>query len=139
MIEQAIWLTAQRRRDILSRMDSPRWGMLLDQQDQGPDGFRARFGERVRGHREHRYSVIVTAFESEPARTWVHASISSPKRMPTYNDLDSLHRAVFGEGYAYQVFVGGDKHVNLHPYCLHLWGRADGTPALPDFGQFGMI
>jgi hypothetical protein len=50
-----------------------------------------------------------------------------------------LHSAVFGEGHAYQVFVPTSEHINLKENVLHLWGKADGTPALPDFGRFGTI
>ena len=70
---------------------------------------------------------------------YLHASISTPT-MPTYDDLILLHRAVFGRRrFAYQVFAPVDKHLNFHPTALHLWGRADGAPILPDFGRHGAI
>jgi hypothetical protein len=31
------------------------------------------------------------------------------------------------------VFAPPTDHVNIHEYALHLFGRLDGTPALPDF------
>ena len=64
---------------------------------------------------------------------WVHASIAHVGRMPTYADLKLLHRAVFGDGWAYQVFAPPADHVNLHEHALHLFGRLDGKPVLPDF------
>lgn len=70
---------------------------------------------------------------------WIHASISRADQLPRYDELALLHRAVFGDTHAYQVFAPAADHINLHPYALHLWGRADGTRALPDFGQFGTI
>lgn len=70
---------------------------------------------------------------------WVHASISRPDRMPDYADLVLMHHAVFGEGWAYQVFAPTADHVNIHPRALHLWGRPDGSPALPNFGALGTI
>lgn len=71
---------------------------------------------------------------------WIHASISGAMgTMPTYADLKLLHRAVFEEGHAYQVFVPTAEHINLRENVLHLWGRADGKPVLPDFGRFGSI
>lgn len=68
---------------------------------------------------------------------WVHASVARPSSMPTYADLKMLHAAVFGTGWAYQVFAPPSDHVNIHKYALHLFGRLDGKAALPDFTEGG--
>ena len=78
-------------------------------------------------------SVIVTCAPQNDGHEWVHASVAWADHMPTYEDLKWLHAAVFGDGWAYQVFAPPRDHVNIHEYALHLWGRLDGTPALPDF------
>lgn len=85
--------------------------------------------------------VIVTYGPTVPgAGNWVHASISRPDDVPTYADLMHLHRAVWGtEGWSYQVFAPEDDHVNIHHFALHLWGRLDGSPVLPNFGSYGTI
>jgi len=71
---------------------------------------------------------------------WVHASLAWASRVPTYEELCILKDAVYGpERYAYQVFASSDRHVSIHDYALHLWGRADGERALPDFGMYGTI
>lgn len=71
---------------------------------------------------------------------WLHASMSRHQRVPTYDELMLLKQAVWGpNGEAYQVHPRDEAHVNIHPYTLHLWGRADGRPVLPDFGRFGTI
>jgi len=97
----------------------------------GPDGF------FYRAHGDGRSSVIVTAAPTRgllvPDTDWVHASIAHHDRMPSYDELVALHRAVFDDGWAYQCFTPAAEHVDIHPYALHLWGRADGQPALPDF------
>lgn len=72
-------------------------------------------------------SIIVTEGEDE----WIHASIAWTDRLPTYEELGQLHRAVWGDGFAYQQFVPSEFHVNIHAYALHLWGRADGAPCMP--------
>lgn len=79
--------------------------------------------------------------DSDPEVPWLHASISHAEdwRLPSYSDLKELHRGVFGDGYAYQAFVPEDSHVNIKSNVLHLWGRADGEMALPDFGRLGTI
>lgn len=83
--------------------------------------------------------VIVTADHITDSVNWIHASISRRHSMPTYGDLKLLHAAVFGDRWAYQVFAPPAQHVNIHVNALHLYGRTDGQPALPDFGRFGTI
>lgn len=93
---------------------------------------------RTRG-RHGRGSVIITQAEWE-GEEWLHASIAWDDVMPDYGDLATLHRAVFGRRrYSYQVFAPSAAHVNIHEFALHLWGRSDGQPAMPDFGQHGTI
>jgi hypothetical protein len=71
---------------------------------------------------------------------WVHASIAFPDRMPGYEDLTTLHTAVWkGKGWAYQVFPPDEDKINLHEFALHLWGRLDGEPVLPDFVTLGGV
>lgn len=53
--------------------------------------------------------------------------------MPTYEDLQSLHPAAFGDGWAHVVYAPPAHHVNIHPFGRHLWGRPDGKPGLPIF------
>lgn len=86
-------------------------------------------------------AVIVTTspLPMDDGNEYTHASMSFADRKPTYDELDLLHKAAFGEGYAYQVFVGGPAHVNIHENALHLWGRADGKPMLVNFGILGTI
>ena len=91
----------------------------------GPDGWRW-----VR--RDGSGSVIVTCSDAT-GDDWIHASIAWADHMPEYADLTLLHRAVFGDGWAYQVFAPPADHINIHQYALHLWGRLDGQAALPDF------
>lgn len=72
---------------------------------------------------------------------WIHASYCRHDGvMPSYDELQMLHRAVFGDGWAYQVFAPSERHVNIHGNALHLWGRSDGCAVLPDFvGKSGTV
>lgn len=83
-------------------------------------------------NRGERGRIIVTV-DSRTDADWIHASLSWVDRMPTYDDLKHLHAAVFGGGWAYQVFAPTADHVNIHSTALHLFGRTDGAPVLPDF------
>lgn len=84
-------------------------------------------------------SIIVTLGVYDDQRVWLHASIARSDRMPDYADLVLLHHAAFGDAWAYQVFAPASSHVDIHEHALHLWGLADGTRALPDFGKEGTI
>jgi hypothetical protein len=102
----------------------------------GIDGWRFLHKERTHDGVDSaaRLEIIVTVSDHIDGNEWIHASVATPAApMPTYDDLVSMHRAVFNN--AYQQFVPVSSHVNIHPYALHLWGRLDGTPAMPDFGS----
>lgn len=94
-------------------------------EEYGPDGWLIRA-------KDDRTFIIITV-ASFDGDEWIHASISHQNHMPTYDELKSLHLAVFQNGWSYQVFTPPSDHVNIHRYCLHLFGRLDGSPVLPDF------
>lgn len=80
-------------------------------------------------------SVIASVARYDDGIEWAHASIARADRMPDYEDLKRLHRAVWGDtGWAVQIFAPKTEHVNIHPRALHLWGRLDGKPFVRDFG-----
>jgi hypothetical protein len=84
--------------------------------------------------------AVLPAEVDTQQRDWLHASISWQQRVPTYTELATLHLSVFGlTRFSYQVFAADDRHVNLHPNALHLWGLASGEQALPDFGRYGLV
>jgi len=102
----------------------------------GPSGVAVTL---LTANRVHAGSIIVTQAEHEGA-DWLHASIAWDDAMPDYEDLTALKLAVFGpHREAYQVFPPASRHVNIHDYALHLWGRADGRNVLPLFGADGTI
>lgn len=115
-------------RRVLDRGD---WGVP---EQFGPDGWRLR-------HKHEDGSVIVSTANHEGAE-WTHASMAYRDRVPTYDELVRLKRAVWGSGgWAMQVFPPEREHVNIHPYALHLWGPANGQrpEGIPDFGVWGTI
>lgn len=106
----------------------------------GPGGFGFALYERRARARHLTGSVLVSQADWEDGE-WLHASIDRINRMPSYDDLAALHKAVFGSRYAYQVFAPASRHVNLRKFALHLWGRVDDSDGLvlPDFGKHGTI
>lgn len=55
---------------------------------------------------------------------WDHVSVSTSYRCPTYEELKYI-KGIFWdpEETVVQFFPRTDKHVNFHPFCLHLWRR----------------
>jgi hypothetical protein len=120
---------------IRKRLGRDDWGVPIVF---GPSGWRI---DSLRDDRR----IIVTdgpapdGEDGDSHSLWRHASISRPEAMPTYDDLALLHRVVWPEGWAYQLFAPPDSHVNIHAFALHLWGRPDGRKLLPNFGAAGSI
>lgn len=115
---------------IRQRLGRKQWGVP---ERFGPDGWKF-------DHLHQPSRIIVSVAPQDDGVEWIHASMSHDNggRIPTYEDLLDLHHAVFGAGWAYHVFAPRTEHVNIHE-VLHLWGRLDGEPALPNFGRFGTI
>lgn len=79
--------------------------------------------------RNLRWQLIVMLIEAD-GLDYIRASLAGFDEPPTQSELQVLHMAVFGDGHAYQVFPPPQ---HAHPYSLHLFGRADGEPAMPEF------
>lgn len=93
--------------------------------DWKPDGF-------LWVSRKAHQSVVVSAAMEADGRPWAHASMAGRNVLPSWDDLKYLRRHWLNNRKAVQVFPEGDKYVNLHPRCLHLFSCLDGDP-LPEF------
>lgn len=87
---------------------------------------------------------IIVSTEDAPEEIgggrWTHASMSHQDRVPDYTEMCLLHAAVWGkDGWSYEVHAPIADHVNINETVLHLWGREDGTPVLPNFGFKGTV
>jgi hypothetical protein len=62
---------------------------------------------------------------------WDHVSVSTSRRCPTWIEMEWV-RDKFFQPWAtvVQYSVPRIQHVNVHPYCLHLW-RPHRFPNLP--------
>jgi len=61
--------------------------------------------------------VIATVGEG-----WDHVSVSRVNRCPNWPEMEHIKRLFFLDNEAaMQLHVPPADHVNLHPYCLHLW------------------
>ena len=96
-------------------------------------------GQRAFEHRDGRR--VIVSVGAHDGRWWLHVSVSRAKYIPSYDDLADVKRVFVTDAcQAVQVFPRQARHVNIHPYCLHLWAclepEGDG---LPDFGKEGTI
>ncbi len=85
-------------------------------------------------------TVIFTAVDLHgDGKIWLHVSLSRLNRLPTYKDMAEVKDLFIGEDReALQIFAKKSRHINFHPYCLHLWCAVEGN-GLPDFGKEGTI
>ena len=63
---------------------------------------------------------------------WDHVSVSRRRRCPNWIEMDFVKRFFFrGDEVAMQLHVQAKDHVNVHPYCLHLWRPQNADIPLP--------
>ena len=67
---------------------------------------------------------------------WDHISVSPLhlQRTPTWAEMEVAKKAFFGDVTAMQLHLPASKHVNCHPYTLHVWiPHAVKIPLPPDW------
>ena len=80
-------------------------------------------------------SIIASVVRESDGKRWLHVSMARKTRLPSYEDLCRIKDWIVGrDRTALQVFPPKKKHVNFHPYCLHLWSCVDGD-VTPDFSR----
>jgi len=82
--------------------------------------------------------VIVDCAEKADGRQWLHVSASRKSWAPSHEDMALVKDAFIGPTrYAYSVWAPASLHVNIHPFCLHLWALIDGPDGqvLPEFSD----
>lgn len=83
---------------------------------------------RVPSPTDHRdLAVIVSSGEG-----WDHVSVSRPNRCPNWLEMEHVKRMFFrDDAVAMQLHVPSKDHINLHPFCLHIWRPHDKEIPLP--------
>jgi hypothetical protein len=53
---------------------------------------------------------------------WDHVSVSRGDRCPTWEEMEKMkHRFFKDDEVAMQLHVPPKDHINIHPFCLHMW------------------
>lgn len=94
----------------LSRLDDRR----IHTVQTGPDGGAFDVASPVDGR-----VMLVIASHGEG---WDHVSVSRKNRVPSWAEMEHVKRLFFADDEtAVQYHVPASEHVNMHPFCLHLW------------------
>lgn len=66
---------------------------------------------------------------------WDHVSVSVADRCPSWDEMEWVKREFFEDGdCCMQLHVPPGQHINVHPYCLHIWRPHEATiPRPPAF------
>lgn len=112
------------------------------QSDFLPPGWRripSYFGVAAFEHKTTLLRVLASVQVYHDKNAWLHVSMSHHDRLPTYEEMQKVKDVFVGRNNkAIQVFSPASEHVNVHPYCLHLWHCITANP-IPDFRFAGMI
>lgn len=69
---------------------------------------------------------------------WEHVSVSREDRCPIWEEMDGMKRSLWEpQDAVIQLHVPVDEHINVHPYCLHLWRPIDQAIPLPPAWMVG--
>lgn len=135
VISEAEWQEAKRRTD--------EWVAALPRHDwlerPIPRQYVELQGQRAFEHRDGRRVVVTVGLHD--GTWWLHVSVSRARYIPSYDDLADVKRVFMGDDVqAVQIFARRERHINIHPFCLHLWACLDAAgDGLPDFGREGTI
>lgn len=77
--------------------------------------------------------LIISIAKEADGKIWAHMSLSGKTKLPSWGQLSAAKRLFLGDdSKAIQIVPESLKHVNIHPYCLHLFVCLEGDP-LPEF------
>ena len=63
-----------------------------------------------------------TAFAGQELGRW-HVSVSHPRRVPSWDEMRTAREAMTSDAVTMAILMPPSaQYVNVHDYCLHLWG-----------------
>lgn len=69
---------------------------------------------------------------------WEHVSVTVRNRCPVWEEMDWVKQQFWDEGdTVIQYHVPVSDHVNVHPFCLHLWRQIGKTMPRPPAWMVG--
>jgi hypothetical protein len=100
----------------------------------------SRTGARYRSVKDKKPILIVASLAVYEDLVWYHVSFSRADKLPSYSDRAWVKKYWIGEDrWAVDVLPSKKLHVNIHPYCLHLWHCIERPDILPNFNVRGHV
>lgn len=63
---------------------------------------------------------------------WDHVSVSLADRCPKHEEMEFVRELFFHDDECVVLYsVPRSNHINVHPYCLHMWRQHDVVVPLP--------
>ena len=76
--------------------------------------------------------IIASSGDPSIGVLWEHVSVSLPNRTPNWAEMCFVKDLFWDkEETVMQLHVPASRHINTHPYCLHLWRPKEGDIPLP--------
>lgn len=73
-------------------------------------------------------------------KPWQHVSVSLENRCPTWDEMEFIRDLFWHESETVmQLSVPRKEHVNMHPYCLHLWKPLGVAIPVPPSALVGVV
>lgn len=80
----------------------------------------------------HRRTGTTLKVIASSGEGWDHISISTPNRTPNWTEMQFIYRLFFApDETVWEYHVPLDKHINKHPFTLHLWRKHNFDMPLP--------
>jgi len=63
---------------------------------------------------------------------WDHISVSMKNRCPNWHEMEQVKRLFFKDDeMCWQYHMKPKDHIDIHPFCLHIWRKNDFEMPLP--------
>jgi hypothetical protein len=78
------------------------------------------------------FCVIASSGDEELGVAWEHVSVSLTNRTPNWTEMCFIKDLFWApEDAVMQLHPPRSQHINVHPYCLHLWRPLKALIPLP--------
>jgi hypothetical protein len=78
------------------------------------------------------HNGIILVIIAATGQGWDHVSVSTRNRCPNWDEMEFVKRMFFNENeVAMQLHLPPEDHVNIHPFCLHLWRPRSSLKKIP--------
>lgn len=100
---------------------------------------RAEHAARTRGNEGNGFFIVPSPVDkalmcviASDGGGWDHVSVSRSNRCPNWGEMSHIKHLFFmDDEFAIEYHPPKADHINIHPYCLHLWRPQNGGFPFP--------